>query len=250
MRTNECKRNMLAGRQAIGPFLSLNSPLAAEVLSHMGYDFILIDLQHGELSLSHLQQLLLASSGTATTPIVRVASNSAIDIQRALDLGAYGIVVPGINTKQECEDVVQSVRYAPEGRRSWGPFRASLYAGDDYFSGAAKEILVLVMIETAEGLANADDILSVEGIDGCFIGPFDLNVSLGKGSQSPLADEAEAAIESIFQAASRAERLCGVFAYNAENALARKQRGFNFITAMSDVRMLRAGASEILDKLK
>ena len=106
-------------------------------------------------------------------------------IQRALDLGAYGIIVPQVDTKAQAEAVAASVRYAPAGARSWGPVRGSIYGGADYFSKSAEELLTLPMLESAQALRNAREIIAVPGIDGCFVGPADLNITLGFSPEAP-----------------------------------------------------------------
>ena len=129
--------------------------------------------------------MLQALSSTPATPVVRVPANVPMYIQRVLDLGAYGVIVPLVNTRAEAEAVVASVRYAPKGARSWGPVRGAIYGGADYFSKSSEELLTLVMIESAEGLDNAREILAVDGVDGCFVGPADLNISLGYSPEHP-----------------------------------------------------------------
>ena len=113
----------------------------------------MVDLQHGENNLDSVQRMLQALSSTPATPIVRVPANVPMYIQRVLDLGAYGVIVPQVNTKAEAEAVVASVRYAPKGHRSWGPVRGAIYGGADYFANSADELLTLVMLESAEGAA-------------------------------------------------------------------------------------------------
>jgi 4-hydroxy-2-oxoheptanedioate aldolase len=151
----------------------------AEALGHAGYDYLIVDLQHGENNLGNVQGMLQAVSATPAIPMVRVPANMPVYLQRTLDLGAYGIVVPLVDTRADAEAVVASVRYAPTGGRSWGPVRGAIYGGADYFAQSPDELLVIVMLETAAGLRNARDILSVPGIDGCFIGPNDLSISQG-----------------------------------------------------------------------
>lgn len=126
MRPNAAKRLMQAGRPAIGLFIASASPLVAEIAGNLGFDWVLIDLQHGENNLGNLSPMLTAVSATPATPFVRVPTNDSMLIQRALDLGAYGIVVPMVSSVLEAEAAVQAVRYAPRGVRSWGPIRGAL----------------------------------------------------------------------------------------------------------------------------
>ena len=251
MRENESKRRAREGGLAVGTMCNAASPLIGEWLGHSGYDFVVVDLQHGENDLGSVQVMLQALSSTPATPIVRVPANVPWAIQRVLDLGAYGIIVPLVNTREEAEAAVASVRYAPKGGRSFGPIRGAIYGGADYFSKSADELLTLVMIETAEGLANVRDILSVDGVDGVFVGPADLNISLGHSPEAPsIAQATEQAIATILAATRDAGRIPGVHAFSLDDAKHRAAQGFRFMTVLADTRMIRAGATQVLSALR
>jgi len=239
------------GRTALGTMCNAASPLIAEWLGHSGYDFVVVDLQHGENNLDSVSVMLQALSSTPATPVVRVPANMPMYIQRVLDLGAYGIIVPLVNTRVEAEAVVASVRYPPRGARSYGPVRGAMYGGPDYFAKSAEELLTLAMIETAEGLASARAILAVDGIDGCFVGPSDLSISLGFAPDLPqLPDETEAGIAAIGDAARAAGKIAGIHAFNVDEAKHRIAQGFRFITVMAETRLIRAGAAQALSALR
>jgi len=245
------KQRALAGKPALGTMCNAASPLIAEWLGHSGYDFIVVDLQHGENNLDSVSVMLQALSSTPATPVVRVPANVPMYIQRVLDLGAYGVIVPLVNTRQQAEDVVASVRYAPKGARSWGPVRGAIYGGADYFSKSAEALLTLVMIESAEGLRNAHDILAVDGVDGCFVGPADLNISLGHSPDDPGLDtKTEAALVTILAAAKATGKIPGVHAFNIDDAKKRIAQGFRYVTVMAETRMIRASAQQILTALR
>jgi len=251
MRPNLVKRRLAQDLPVLGTMCSLASPLMAESLGHAGYDFLIVDLQHGESNLGNVAAMLQAVSSTAASPIVRVPDASPLHIQRVLDLGAYGVVVPMVETRAQAEAVVHSVRYAPHGQRSWGPIRGALYGGADYFSGSPATLLTLAMIETARGLANVDEIVAVEGIDGCFIGPNDLSISLGfPPEQLALPSEVEAAIARIAAAARAAGKSAGIQVYSAAAARLRFDAGFRFVSVQSDIRMTRAAAAELVGGLR
>ena len=220
MRTNLSKQLARAGKPALGTMCNAASPLIGEWLGHSGYDHVVVDLQHGENNLDSVQAMLQALSSTPATPVVRVPANVPMYIQRVLDLGAYGVIVPQVNTKEEAEAVVASVRYAPKGARSWGPVRGAIYGGADYFTQSAQELLTLVMLESAEGLANAREILAVDGVDGCFVGPADLNISLGFSPDRlpELAQQTEDGIVAIMQAARDTGKIGGVHAFSLDDA--------------------------------
>ncbi len=251
MRGNVVKERVAAGQPAIGIMCSVASPLQVEMLGHAGYDFAVVDLQHGETNLDSVQAMLQALSSTPAVPIVRTAANVAMYIQRALDLGAYGIIVPQVNTRAEAEAIVASVRYAPRGNRSWGPIRGAIYGGADYFTAAADTLLTLPMLESAEAVRNAEEILGVDGVDGCFVGPADLNISLGHSPDDPaLAADTEAAVAHIAAVAQRLGKLAGMHAVSLDDARRRIAQGYRFVTVMTDLRLLRAAAVPMLAALK
>ena len=251
MRTNRSKQLARDGKLAIGTMCNAASPLIGEWLGHSGYDFVVVDLQHGENNLDSVSVMLQALSSTPATPVVRVPANVPMYIQRVLDLGAYGIIVPLVNTRAEAAAVVASVRYAPKGARSWGPVRGAIYGGADYFSKSSDELMTLVMIESAEGIENAREILAVDGVDGCFVGPADLNISLGHSPDTPAIDsQTSDAIESILAIARGAGKIAGIHAFSLDEAKARAAQGFTFMTVMADTRMIRAGATQVVSALR
>ena len=144
-----------------------------------------------------------------------------------------------------------SVRYAPHGARSWGPVRGAIYGGADYFSKSAEQLLTLPMIESAEGLRNAREILAVDGVDGCFVGPADLNITLGFSPEAPdLGAETEAGIATILQITRESGKIAGVHATSVDDAKRRVEQGFRFVTVMADLRILRAGAVAALTAIR
>ncbi len=247
MRRNLSKQRLGEGKSALGTMVNAASPLVAEFLGHCGYDFIVVDLQHGENSLHSVSTMLQALSSTPATPVVRVPANIPMYIQRVLDLGAFGIIVPMVNTRAEAEAVAASVRYAPKGARSWGPVRGAIYGGADYFSKAADELLTLVMLESVEALRNAREILGVDGVDGCFVGPADLNITLGYSPESPdLGAPTEAGIAAILKIAQEAGKVAGIHAVSIDDARRRVAQGFRFVTIMADIRMMKVVATQAL----
>ena len=248
MRPNTAKRMAREGKSVLGIFCNTASPLMAEWLGHSGYDFVAVDLQHGENNLGNVQVMLQALSSTPAIPFVRVPANLPVYIQRVLDLGAYGVIVPQVDTVEQAKAVAASVRYAPKGHRSWGPVRGTVYGGADYFTQSASELLTLVMLESKEALANAAAILAVDGIDGCFVGPADLNITLGHSPDTlpKLADETEAGVVAIAAAAKAAGKIAGVHAFSNDDAKKRIAQGYRVLTVMAETRLVRAGATESL----
>jgi 4-hydroxy-2-oxoheptanedioate aldolase len=250
MRKNLTKQLLLEGRVAAGIFLTSSSPLVAEILAHAGFDWVLVDLQHSENSLHSLQGMLQAICTTNATPLVRVAANDPMLIQRAVDIGAYGVMVPLVNTRAEAEAAVAATRYPPKGIRSWGTPRGLLYGGPDYFQGYAEEMLVIALLETQEAAANAGEVLSVPGIDACMIGPNDLSVSMGYGpEQSEIPAPVEEAIQEILAASIACGKAPGIQTYSVESANQRLHQGFRFVGLGSDVRLVSQASRATLGGL-
>jgi 4-hydroxy-2-oxoheptanedioate aldolase len=172
-------------------------------------------------------------------------------IMKTLDAGAYGVIIPMVNTRAQAEAAVAACRYAPQGVRSYGPARATLYAGRDYFPNANETVLCICMIETREAIANLDDILGVSGIDAVYVGPSDLSVSLGlpPGYDNP-APEFRQAIDKLLAACERHGVVPGVHAGLPEVAQKRIEQGFRFVEMCDDAGSLARGAAWALGQLR
>jgi len=183
MRKNNLKIALKEGRTVFGPFLKITDPAAVEIMGYAGFDFVIIDAEHGPISMHSAQNMVRAAETANITPIIRVANNDEALILRALDIGAQGIEIPQINSKPQAIKAVRSVKYSPQGERGVCRYvRAANYSSMDkfeYFKSANKETMIIAHIEGVEGINNLDKILSVPGIDVIFIGPYDLSQSLG-----------------------------------------------------------------------
>lgn len=179
MRTNTMKAKWANGEVTLGSWLSIPSSFSAEIMAHQGFDWVCIDMQHGVIDYQVALTMLQAIGSTATIPIVRVPWNEPGIIGKALDAGAMGVIIPMVNSVEEAKAAVAACRYFPQGARSFGPTRASYYAGTDYFAGANSEVACIPMIETKQAVEQLDDILSVPGIDAVYVGPADLSITLG-----------------------------------------------------------------------
>lgn len=248
MRPNLVLRRWRDGGQTIGAWLTIDAPFVAETMGHAGFDWLCIDLQHGNADYDVLGPMLAAISTTGTVPLVRVPWNSPGPIMKALDLGAYGVIVPMVNSRAEAEAAVAACRYPPRGIRSAaGGTRAVMYGGPDYLAGADGELACVVMIESAEALANLDEILSTPGIDGAYIGPMDLAQGLGLPAQGD-NDHPEhvAAVERIFQACRRHGVAAGIHTGSVEFTQRYLDMGFQFVTLGSDAGwMLRSAVRDL-----
>ena len=251
MRENRLRQLWAKGQPAINGWLAIASSFSAEVMAHQGWDTLTIDLQHGVIDYAALVPMLQAISTTPTVPIVRVPWLEPGILMKALDAGAYGVICPMINTREDAQKLVAYTHYAPQGTRSFGPIRASLYGGADYAQHANQTIVSFAMIETAQALDNLDSILSVEGLDAIYIGPSDLSLSLGC---RPVFDDvdpkAQQAIEHIVARAQTHGVVAGIHNGRADVARARVALGFRFVTLGSDARLLAAGSQDLLGAMR
>jgi 4-hydroxy-2-oxoheptanedioate aldolase len=242
MQTNTAKQKMLQGKPAFGYSLGLGSPLAAEALAHTGIDFLLLETQHGSWGADSAIAALLAMAGGRAVPMARVARNDYTLIGQLLDQGALGIVIPMVNTVEEARAAASACRLPPRGTRSWGVGRARVY-GDEYFDRIDDEVFVAVQLESVQAVENAEAILAVPGIDGCWVGPADLALSMGIHPRQMAGDERHArALERVVQACRNTGKIPGLACPSPEEARRRASEGFQFLTAGSDAGFMLAGA--------
>lgn len=250
MQINSAKRKMLAGEPAFGFGLGLGSPRAAEVVAHSGIDFVLIDTQHGSFGPdSSIATLQAVASGSAV-PMARVARNDYTMIGRLLDEGVLGVVVPMVDTVDDAKAAADACRFPPIGTRSWGWGRAAHY-GDDYPEVINDEVFVAIQIESALAVENAEAILSVPGVDGCWIGPGDLSLSLGSHPSKSTTDERVLrAVEDVVQACRNSNKIAGYACSSPAQAVGMAERGLQFLTVDSDIAFLINGAQNALRQIE
>ena len=245
MRPNTLRAIWTRGEAVVNGWLSIPSAFSAEVMAHQGFDSLTVDMQHGVIDYQVAVTMLQAISTTPVIPLARVPWNDPARLMKILDAGAYGVICPMVNTREEAEALVQACRYPPRGHRSWGPVRASIYAGSDYGDHANDEIIVMPMIETAEALKNLDAILSVPGVDAVYVGPSDLSLALG---YTPRLDQTEPAVVDaqlkILEGCRRHGVVAGIHNATAAYALKMIAAGYQFVTLASDSRFLAAKAAE------
>lgn len=245
MRTNILKTALAECRPVINGWLAIPSGYSAEILGHQGYDAVTVDLQHGMIDFASALAMLQAISATPAVPLVRVSDDTPAQIMRLLDAGAYGIICPMISTAEQAQRFVSACRYPPQGTRSFGPARGLLYGGADYPAHANKEILTLAMIETREGLANLDAILATDGLDGVFIGPNDLSLTLtGAASAESTHPVMLAAVERVVSRCREKNKIAGIFCTSGAAAARRIAEGFSFVTPANDVMQLGRASRE------
>jgi 4-hydroxy-2-oxoheptanedioate aldolase len=232
-------------------WLSVSHGFTAEVMARQGFDALCVDMQHGTTDMANLWPMLQAVSQTDTVPVVRVPWNDPATIMKALDFGAYGIIVPLINTAADAAKAVAACRYPPVGMLSSGPVRAIHYAGADYVANADNEIILMAMIETKEGLANLDAICATKGLDAVYIGPADLSFALGMAPRGDNPDPVHmATCDKIRDAAHKHGIKCVMHCASAAFAAGAVKRGFDMIMLTSDLASMIAGARKQLDDLK
>ena len=244
MRKNELRRIIADGKTVLNAWLAIANPFSAELMAHQGFDAVTIDLQHGPVDFQAAVGMLAAISTTPAVPMVRVPWNEPILTAKLLDAGAYGVICPMINSKAEAEALVGACRYPPRGARSFGPNRALLYGGADYWQHANDEVLVFAMVETREAVKNLDEIVSVEGLDGVYVGPSDLSLSMGKTpTLDPQDPEVVAAIKAICAGTRKRGKIAGVHTDGAKTAIRRFGEGYQLCTILSDARLMANAAA-------
>ena len=245
---NPLKEKLLRGELCIGAFVGLGHPDVTETLSRAGFDWLLIDGEHGPLGIETMQTMMMAMNGSDCTPIVRPQWNDPVIIKRILDIGAYGVLVPWVNSKEEAEAAVQACKYPPEGVRGWGPRRASRF-DPDYRTTANDEVLVSVQIETQKAVDSLDEIAAVEGVDALFIGPNDLSNNMGFGIP-PLWDNPrfKGAIEAVLHVCDEYGKAPGLYS-DMRNIKWAVEKGFIYNTIGEADGFLSYGAAEALKKV-
>jgi 4-hydroxy-2-oxoheptanedioate aldolase len=249
---NRLKELLQAGKPAIGTLLQLPSAPVAEIVANAGYDWILIDAEHGPIDIETLHAMIGATAGTDVTPTVRIARNLDWLTKRVLDIGALGVMIPGVNSREEAAAAARALRYPPEGNRGFGPtFAAMRWAttGGDYAKAANSEVMAIVQIEHIDAVNHIEDILAVPGVDLPLVGPYDLSGSMGLLGQvtHPKVQEA---IARVLAAGKKANLPVGIFGTTADEMNRYLEQGFRAVLAGTDVGFLGGGAADMLKKLK
>lgn len=243
---NEILRKWANNKPALNGWLSIACPFTAEIIAAQAYDSLTIDLQHGLIGYEVATTMLQAMRASNVTPMVRVPWLDPTAIMKVLDAGACGVICPMINNREEAEALVSYVRYPPAGKRSFGPTRAHFSLGADYIAHANDQIICLAMIETAEGVANLEDIIATAGLDGVYIGPGDLALSLTGRRYRVGLDREEPELIEVIQNILRKTHEAGLRAclHTGSAAYAAKAVGWGFdlVTLNNDVKLLSDAA--------
>lgn len=245
--TNTVRDIWQKGEAAVAGWLQLPGALHAEALARLDYDAVVVDLQHSPIDFMQVTAMLVAIEFGGAVPFVRLQENRPSDVMKLLDAGAYGIIAPMVNNRTDAESLASAVHYSPRGVRSFGPRRPSLKFGAGYLDCASTSIISFAMIETREALANLDEILMVDGIDGVFIGPTDLALDLGHAPEvDTKIPEVVEAIATVRNAAKAKGKKVGIFCGTGTFAAQKIAEGFDFVTAAPDLGMLLGAARNVI----
>ncbi len=238
------------GKPLIGALLQMPLPEAAEIYVTAGYDWLFVDLEHAPMDARHAQDILAAVDSRVPC-VVRVQWNDEASIKKVLDIGATGVIVPLVNTAEDARLAVGRCKYPPQGFRSVGITRAQAFdlEFDDYMKRANDEIAVIVQIEHVEAVKNIDAILDTPGIDGVFVGPFDMSGSMGLPGQinHPKVQEA---IKSVIKACEKRDIARCIYAHTPQHAIAYREQGYRVIGLCTDYIMLARTAAEYLKAVR
>jgi 4-hydroxy-2-oxoheptanedioate aldolase len=234
---------VLAGQWLGGTFINLGSSITAEIAGHAGFDWLMLDYEHGPGSEETLLHQLQAVSATGTASIVRIAENEPARFKRALDVGANGVMVPYVNTAAEARAAVSAMRYPPRGTRGVSKFNRAAGFGqnfDDYYAHAHERLVMMAQIETPESLEHLDAIAAVDGVDVLFVGPLDLTTNMGiQGEfEHPAFVEAR---RKVCQAARNAGKAAGILATAASQLPTLREEGYTVMALGSDGAAVTAG---------
>jgi 2-dehydro-3-deoxyglucarate aldolase len=243
---NRLRKILRDGKIAVGMTVTIGHPDVAEILSNIGFDFINFDTQHSPLNIERVQHLMQSMSYSDITPTVRVQWNEIFMINSALDIGAHGIIVPFVNNKEDMRRALSYARFPPQGVRSYGPRRASL-RDPEYIRNCNEEILVIPQIEDKKGLENIEEILSVDGVEAFFIGPYDLSFSLGVFRQwdNPVFVRS---LEHVVDVAEKTGTVAGMLAL-VEEPEETINKGFRLLNLGIDTDLLANSARKLIGRI-
>tara|TARA_B100000767_G_C19758383_1_gene534042 strand:+ start:1836 stop:2606 length:771 start_codon:yes stop_codon:yes gene_type:complete len=241
------KSRINSGELTIGSWISLGHPAIAEIMSGAGYDWLVVDLEHSTISIDQAGELIRTIDLAGSSPLVRLTSNTSDQIKRVMDAGAHGIIVPMVNCAEDAISAVASTRYGPEGHRGVGLARAQMYGAgfSDYLEWQRDSSIVIVQIEHKDAIGNLEEILSVPGVDGFIIGPYDLSCSLGIPGEFD-KPEFKSAMKLILEKGLNMKSPAGLHIVEPNLTLLNETiaKGYSFIAYSVDVRMLDVTARE------
>ncbi|MBF0231419.1 MAG: 2,4-dihydroxyhept-2-ene-1,7-dioic acid aldolase [Desulfamplus sp.] len=251
---NNSLKNKLKNKQTtLGSWITLGNTGIAEIMANAGFDWLVVDLEHSVISIETAGELIRTIDLAGSTPLVRLTSNNPDQIKRVMDAGAYGIIVPMVNTQNDAEKAVEAVHYGPRGNRGVGLARAQKYGVGfkEYLQWEAGSPVVIVQIEHKEALGNLEEILSVPGVDGFIIGPYDLSCSLGMPGDFD-NNEFIKAMEHIKKIGQELDVPGGLHIVEPDTSILAKtlEDGYRFIAFSLDIRILDVGLRQGMNCFK
>lgn len=253
MKPNIAKQKLLRGETSIGTWLTLGHLHAARVLARCGFDWLTLDVEHAPYDWREISAIVASIADAGCTPLIRVPEGTHTWIKRALDAGAYGIVVPMVETVDQAKIAIAAAKYPPQGNRSVGGGSHNLNFGcsvEEYYTNANDQILVVLQTESPLGVQNAAEIYALPGCDAVFIGPNDLRFQMrGPDGTFPRQAEHEAMIQRVIDIGKAVETPTGMHVMTPEEAQKRTADGMAFIAVSSDLGMLSVQASRIVQQL-
>jgi 2-dehydro-3-deoxyglucarate aldolase len=241
LKVESLKLKLAKGKLTIGSWITLAHPAIAEIMAGAGFDWLTIDLEHSVITIREAEELIRIVALSGVCPLVRLSANEPIQIKRVMDAGAHGVIVPMVNSVSDAQGAVEAVLYPPEGKRGVGLARAQGYgrAFERYREWLSQESVVIVQVEHIEAVNNLEEILSVEGVDGFIVGPYDLSGSLGVPGQFGHSSMKEA-MDRIRSVGTASGKTCGIHVIEptVEELRQRVDEGYNFVAYSLDIRML------------
>jgi 4-hydroxy-2-oxoheptanedioate aldolase len=251
MRTNPVKAKLKRGEVSFGTWLAFGDLYATRLLARMGFDWLTLDIEHSAIDWSQATSLFGAIADAGCVPLARVPEGAHHYIKRVLDAGAMGIVVPMVDTVEQAKTAIAAAYYPPTGNRSVGGGMHSMNFGAsaaDYYNAANDNILVILQTESPTGVANAEAIYSLPGVDAIFIGPNDLRFQMrAPDGTFPTADQHEEMVQRVIKAGKKVGCPTGIHAMDPKSALQRAEQGMRFIAVGSELRFMVQKAQETLD---
>jgi 4-hydroxy-2-oxoheptanedioate aldolase len=249
---NPLKARWRAGEATYGVLVTMPSVPMMQLLARAGFDWLIVDMEHGPIDIETAHAMIAATSGTPATPLLRVPHNLPWLAKTALDAGAFGIVYPMVNGRAEAETAVRAMKYPPEGERLWGPFYAPARFGlpmPRYVQTANDEVVTLALIEHPDAVRNIEEIVGVPGLDVAIVGIFDLAVSLGYPGQLDHPD-VQAAVATVERAVLKSDVALGGVALSPAQARQMAERGYRALGLGFDWTLVQRGAAAVLEGLR
>jgi 4-hydroxy-2-oxoheptanedioate aldolase len=253
MKTNPVKRTLREGKPSFGTWLSLGDLFATRIMARLNFAWMTLDIEHSAIDWSQAAMIFAAIADAGGVPLARVPKGSHDYIKRVLDAGAWGIVVPMVDTVEQAQVAIRAAKYPPIGNRSLGGGMHSMNFGTtsaEYFQRANDEILVVLQTESPTGVANAEEIYSLPGVDAIFVGPVDLRAQMRAPDGTEATDaEFEAMLQRVVDIGKKTGTPTGMHVMDPQSALRRAEQGMQFIAVGSELRMMTEKANETLKAL-